>query len=176
MSAIRKAFFFAATAGVFALPHIATGQSSATICNDGSTTASAGRGTCSGHGGIDRKATSAASKKTRAPSQVTCTDGTVSKAGRGACSHHGGVQGSAPTSAPRRVPSLPASVPANSPARTRSQANSHAPSATQPSSRRGEDNDPTDAMALCKDGMYSHAANHRGACSKHGGVAKFLKP
>jgi len=51
-----------------------------------------------------------------------------------------------------------------------------ATSATKASSKRGDDNDPTDAIAQCKDGMYSHAANHRGACSKHGGVAKFLKP
>ena len=39
-----------------------------------------------------------------------------------------------------------------------------------------EENDPADAIAQCKDGMYSHAANRRGACSRHGGVAKFLKP
>ena len=37
-----------------------------------------------------------------------------------------------------------------------------------------EDNEAAGAMAQCKDGMYSHAKTHRGACSRHGGVAKFL--
>jgi hypothetical protein len=31
------------------------------------------------------------------------------------------------------------------------------------------------ATAQCKDGTFSHAANHRGACSHHGGVAKWLQ-
>ena len=29
--------------------------------------------------------------------------------------------------------------------------------------------------ALCKDGTYSYAANHRGACSGHGGVQVFYR-
>jgi hypothetical protein len=29
--------------------------------------------------------------------------------------------------------------------------------------------------ALCRDGSYSYAANHSGACSHHGGVAQFYK-
>jgi hypothetical protein len=37
-----------------------------------------------------------------------------------------------------------------------------------------EDNNPVGAIARCKDGLYSHARNHRGACSKHGGVASWL--
>jgi len=31
------------------------------------------------------------------------------------------------------------------------------------------------ATALCKDGHYSYAAHHQGACSHHGGVAQFYK-
>jgi hypothetical protein len=34
--------------------------------------------------------------------------------------------------------------------------------------------DPTGATAKCKDGTYSHAKSHSGACSKHGGVADWL--
>ena len=30
------------------------------------------------------------------------------------------------------------------------------------------------ATYLCRDGSYSHAENRRGACSRHGGVAKEL--
>jgi hypothetical protein len=169
-------------------------QATSSVCKDGTTSAATGKGACSGHGGVDAKATSAAKKaekKTedaakkadKAAAEVTCTDGTMSKAGRGACSKHGGVKGSAPVPAATAAPSVPASVPATSPARTKSEAKSKAPSATttpapatKSASNRGEDNDATDAIAQCKDGMYSHAANRRGACSRHGGVSKFLKP
>lgn len=177
-------------------------QAATTVCKDGSTSATTGRGACSGHGGVDAKATAAAQKAAKAQSkaaaktaksdaktarteakteakadaktaaQVTCADGTTSTAGRGACSGHGGVKKSAAATA---APSLPAAVPATSPARAKSEAKSKAPTATQQSSTRGEDNDPTGAIAQCKDGLYSHATNRRGACSKHGGVAKWLK-
>ena len=36
-------------------------------------------------------------------------------------------------------------------------------------------NAPGDATAKCKDGTYSHAQTHRGACSNHGGVAEWYK-
>jgi hypothetical protein len=161
-------------------------QAAASVCKDGTTSAASGKGACSGHGGVDAKATAAAKtaakKAETAAAQVTCTDGTMSKAGRGACSGHGGVKGAAVPAA-TAAPTVPAAVPATSPARTRSEAKSAAPAAAaapktaaKPSSKRGDDDDPTDAIAQCKDGKYSHAANHRGACSKHGGVAKFLKP
>lgn len=34
---------------------------------------------------------------------------------------------------------------------------------------------PSGATALCRDGTYSYAAHHQGACSGHGGVAQFYK-
>ena len=33
---------------------------------------------------------------------------------------------------------------------------------------------PNGATAQCKDGTYSHAKTHSGACSHHGGVAKWM--
>jgi len=36
-----------------------------------------------------------------------------------------------------------------------------------------EDRNPAGAMAQCKDGTYSHAKARTGACSRHGGVAKW---
>lgn len=36
------------------------------------------------------------------------------------------------------------------------------------------DSNPAGAIARCKDGTYSHAKTHRGACSRHGGVANWL--
>ena len=203
---IRQRLFIPAAAAVLMLGAFgARLDAQATVCKDGSTSTATGKGACSGHGGVDTKATAAAKKaataqakaatkaaKTEAKAEskaarpepktqpkvaaeVVCTDGTVSKPGRGACSGHGGIKQAAAATA---APSLPAPVPSTAPARTRSEAKSQAPSApgvTKPSSNKGEDNDPTGAIAQCKDGMYSHAANRRGACSKHGGVAKWLK-
>lgn len=37
-----------------------------------------------------------------------------------------------------------------------------------------DDRNAAGATALCKDGTYSHAKEHRGACSRHGGVAKWM--
>jgi hypothetical protein len=34
---------------------------------------------------------------------------------------------------------------------------------------------PAGATAQCKDGTFSMSAHHSGTCSRHGGVAKFLK-
>lgn len=36
-----------------------------------------------------------------------------------------------------------------------------------------EDKNPAGAIAQCKDGTYSHAKQRTGACSRHGGVAKW---
>lgn len=35
-------------------------------------------------------------------------------------------------------------------------------------------NDPAGATAQCEDGTYSYSQNHRGTCSHHGGVARWL--
>jgi large subunit ribosomal protein L22e/Meckel syndrome type 1 protein len=37
-----------------------------------------------------------------------------------------------------------------------------------------ENNNPAGAIAQCKDGTYSHSKVHSGACSKHGGVGKWM--
>ena len=41
------------------------------------------------------------------------------------------------------------------------------------SSKKADDHNPAGAIAQCKDGTYSHAKSHSGACSHHGGVAKW---
>jgi len=157
-------------------------QATASVCKDGTTSAATGKGACSGHGGVDAAATAAAKKpakktetaKAAPAAEVTCTDGTTSKGGRGACSKHGGIKGAAVPAATAAATPAATAKPAGTPAA--SSAPAATKTATKASTKRGEDNDPTDAIAQCKDGMYSHAANHRGACSKHGGVSKFLKP
>ena len=37
-----------------------------------------------------------------------------------------------------------------------------------------EDRNPAGAIAQCKDGTYSHAKGRTGACSRHGGVGKWM--
>ena len=115
---------------------------------------------------------------------VTCKDGTTSKAGKGACSHHGGINRSAaPTSstaAPAPPPSsskAPSASPApEAPAPRPAAKSTHAPSTTTggTDSSKAANTDPTGAIAQCKDGTYSHSKKHSGACSHHGGVAKWL--
>jgi hypothetical protein len=148
-------------------------QATATICKDGTTSVSSGRGACSGHGGVDKKAISHQKKtvksetraakgvvKHTAGAQVTtiCVDGTTSNStGRGTCSGHGGARGAEATSR----------------ASARAGARANANSAVVGSGVR-EDNNSAGAIARCKDGLYSHARNRRGACSRHGGVASWL--
>jgi hypothetical protein len=221
----------AAVAAVALLPCTALAATAAktVVCSDGST-AEAGRGACSGHGGVDKAATAKAQresadakaeakakkaqekaeakakkeqetadakarKKAKAEepggaAAVTCKDGTTSKAGRGACRGHGGVAkgtspAAAPAVAPAAVPAAPtpaAAAPVRAPAAAPTPAAAapvRAPAAA-PTPRRSEgaggpaNTDPTGAIARCKDGTYSHAQHHTGACSNHGGVAEWL--
>ena len=89
-------------------------QATATICKDGTTSVSSGRGACSGHGGVNKKAVThqkkvvksevkaATAVARRTPgAQVTtlCADGSMSNStGRGTCSGHGGARGAEATS------------------------------------------------------------------------------
>lgn len=100
-----------------AMPSLAA-DSATTTCKDGTTTTSTGKGTCSGHGGIQKAskakpataaapATTAAKSATASKSAPTaaasntdptgatakCKDGTYSKSAHrsGTCSSHGGV-------------------------------------------------------------------------------------
>ena len=47
------------------------------------------------------------------------------------------------------------------------------PSRTQKAAISSEDNNPAGAIGRCKDGLYSHSKVRSGACSRHGGVAKW---
>jgi Protein of unknown function (DUF3761) len=161
--------------GLLALAMALGGVASAqtVTCTDG-TTARAGRGACSHHGGVafgkttaqaksaasDLKAESRSTLKKgeqaaeKAGVTVRCKDGASSVAGRGACSHHGGIaQTTAPaTPAPTANPAAPAAERG------------------QPAVPPGAGN----ATAKCKDGTYSYSKRHSGACSHHGGVAEWM--
>ena len=124
----------------------------------------------------------------RKPNDATalCVDGTYSKARsqQGACSSHGGVKtwyGAAQGRAARTEAKV---------ARTERQAERKVARTQEKADRkiaRTQERDdnvqisprrvgaPVDATAKCKDGTYSSAAQHRGACSNHGGVAEWYK-
>ena len=110
-----------------------------------------------------------AQKPANAPKSATaeCKDGTFSsaKTQQGACSKHGGVKTwwGADTSA------SPAAK------ETKATNESSAKPETKPATNTTAANAPEGATAKCKDGTYSHAKTHSGACSHHGGVAEWYK-
>jgi len=160
-------------------------------CRDGSKSAG-GRGACSGHGGVivaSAKAKVAAKQATKAEvkaekagakaakaevkaesrtsrmEMVTCVDGAKSEGGRGACSGHGGIL----TAAAKAKMEADARA-----AKAAEKASAKAAKADAKIAARADDRDAHGATAECRDHFYSHAANHQGACSRHGGVARFL--
>ena len=186
----RNWFLSGITAAAIAISAVSlNAQAAATICKDGTTSVSAGRGACSGHGGVDKKAVAHQKKvvksetkaakavaKRTAGTQVTtvCADGTTSNStGRGTCSGHGGAKGAEVTSkatgAPVPAPATSKPPRASARARTRASTNS-----AVVGSGAAEDNNPAGAIARCKDGLYSHSQHRRGACGHHGGVASWM--
>ena len=185
------------TLTLFALLSASTSgaQATATKCKDGTTSAVSGRGACSGHGGVDKTATKTVAKTAKAQEKTaktvvkhttgtqvtsTCADGTTSNAtGRGACSGHGGIKSAEVTkkSTGAAVPVVGTAVPPKPKVtgpKTTVAAAPVAPRSTVAGSGASEDHNAAGAIAQCKDGMYSHAKNRTGACSRHGGVARWL--
>ncbi len=144
-----------------------------------------------------------AAAKTTSKDFVTCQDGTTSKGGRGACARHGGIAAAVPDKTATDADKTPAatndartkadkySCKDGTGAKTRLGCVGHGglasnqPGANPPRTRdatRGGGGDepggvtmnPTGATAKCKDGTFSHAQHHTGACSRHGGVAEWL--
>ena len=181
-SNIMRTRFLVVTAALAALCTLTThasAQATGSVCTDGSTSTATGRGACSGHGGVDAKATAAAKKAKTSTSatMVACTDGTSSKGGRGACSGHGGIAAAAAATTAAATPApAPAPAPAPPPASTTTKTTTAhtTTSSSTGGSGKSENNDPTGATAKCKDGMYSHSAHRTGTCSRHGGVAQWL--
>ena len=159
----------------------------ATICKDGTTSLSSGKGACSGHGGVDKKAVSHQKKvvksETKAAKEVTkktagtqvttvCADGTKSNStGKGTCSGHGGARGAEATSkttgAVVRAPATAAPPSPYTPPIPKPSATTKTTGKTRSTtvgSGAADDNNPAGAIARCKDGLYSHARNHEGAC------------
>lgn len=171
-----------------AVSSLAAQAAAATICKDGTTSSVTGRGACSGHGGVDAKATTAA-KKAAAKTSKTATkatataDKTADKTAKASAAAAKADAKAADKSADAAKTTAKATdKAADNAAKSAKAADKAADKAaaatkTKPasSSTKGDNTDPTNATAQCKDGTYSHAKTHQGACSNHGGVAKFLK-
>ena len=118
-----------------------------------------------------------------APAGATaaCKDGSYSTSSshRGACKGHGGVSDwLAKTETKTKSKKEKATAPSET-AAPAAPAEAAAPAATAPAATAAKTapsgGAPGDATAQCKDGSYSHAHHHRGACSRHGGVQQWLK-
>jgi hypothetical protein len=151
----RKLLLSALTGAVTLLSAAAlSAQTPATICKDGTTSASSGRGACSGHGGVGRKAVSHQKKTAKSDAKAAKADAKADKS-----------EAKAAKSEAKEAKAPKASATARAKANTNSAA---------VGSGAAEDNNAAGAIARCKDGLYSHAKNRRGACSRHGGVASWI--
>ncbi|BDG10835.1 DUF3761 domain-containing protein [Anaeromyxobacter paludicola] len=125
-----------------------------------------------------------------AEATVICKDGATSRGGRGACRGHGGVDRAAtaraqtgavpsPAQTPAAVtppPVVPPPAPAERTTRAPPAPTTGAAPAAPTTGGTGAAPDPAKGppTARCKDGSFSYAKHHTGACSRHGGVAEWL--
>lgn len=158
----------------FAVQAQATGG---VACKDGTTSTATGRGACSGHGGVDKHAKVAKSDAKVAKSNAKASSKTA-KADAKADAKDTKTEAK---EAKAEAKSAPKSTKAAEKATSKSvssdvrETGKAANATVAPTRRTASNTDPTDATAKCRDGTYSHAATHRGACSRHGGVAEWLK-
>ena len=123
-----------------------TGRTS--VCKDGTTSNVSGRGACSSHGGVNLEATRIAKEKARLAEEARHAGRKTKRA-----------VAAGEVKVDRAEEKASAAVKADK---------------REMGRRRGEDNEAAGAIAQCKDGMYSHAKSTRGACSRHGGIARKL--
>jgi hypothetical protein len=153
-------------------PTDATGQ-----CKDGTyTVAKSKSGACSGHGGVTtwfadaKNDTKAAAKATKDESKTAAKatkdeTKTEAKAAKKETKDAAKSAGAAAKDTGKASGTAAKGVTKSTAAATKD--------ATKTIAKPGDA--PADATARCKDGTYSHAKQHSGACSRHGGVAEWYK-
>ena len=136
----------------------------AVTCKDGTTSAATGRGACSGHGGVDKAASKAAKRSARAAKADTKAEVKADT-----------KEAKQETKATAKETKTTAKETKAAEKATSKAVTSDVRQTNKIANATAANTDPTNATAKCKDGTYSHAATHRGACSRHGGVAEWLK-
>lgn len=139
----------------------------AVTCKDGTTSMATGRGACSGHGGVDKAAKSAAKSASKAAKQST-------KVAKAESKDEVKAETKAKQETKQETKAAAKETKAAEKATSKS-VSSDMRQTNKVANATAANTDPTNATAKCKDGTYSHAATHRGACSRHGGVAEWLK-
>src|SRR6185437_10749373 len=110
-----------ASAALLALPVVSSADATSPVtCKDGTTSPHGGRGACSGHGGIDKKATAAAASSSGGAS----TRGSTASSSTGAA-----APAAAPAPAP--APAAPAPAPGSSASTHPPSTQTHSPSTGQ---------------------------------------------
>jgi hypothetical protein len=182
---------------VFALSVLAAG---CTLASSAPAIAAARNYDCSKPGNANKAACKTASKQTAKPKEAKAAASKPAKAAKAEaskpaaakpaakqaaaterhydCSKAGNANKAACKGAAATTPvaaAKPAPKPAAKPAPKPAAMPKAAPAAkAAPASKSAENSNPAGAIAQCKDGTYSHAKTHRGACSRHGGVGKWL--
>jgi ABC-type Na+ efflux pump permease subunit len=146
-------------------PFALRAQNATATCKDGTTSTATGRGACSGHGGVDKSAKMAKSD-TKASRKAARTE---AKADAKAAKADTKADVKGDTKSAKADEKATSKAVSSDVKQTGKSANASAARTT------AANTDATNATAKCKDGTYSHAATHRGACSRHGGVAEWLK-
>lgn len=138
-------------------------------CRDGSKS-DGGRGACSGHGGVMTAAMKSAAKaQARADAKAVAK---ATKAEKTTTRSEGKMDRTATTAATKVEKTT--SKAATTMARVEKKAEARAEKTAAAAPAKVDDHDARGATAECRDHTYSHAKSQRGACSRHGGVAKFL--
>ena len=126
-------------------------------------------------------ATAPAGAQTTTNKETVCRDGTtVHGTTADVCAGHGGLRVAAATTVHHKVTCKDGTKVDSDDGCTTHNGVESATSVTRTTTvtkKRGTrfDKDSADAMALCKDGMFSHAATRASACRAHGGVDRYLK-
>lgn len=123
---------------------------------------------------------SAGAAQTTTQKETVCRDGTtVHGTAADICAGHGGLRVAASTTVRHRVTCKDSTVVDTNDGCTIHGGvvgTTNVTRTTTETKKRGTrwDKDSTRAVALCKDGMYSHQATRTSACRQHGGVERYL--
>ncbi len=122
-----------------------------TQCKDGTTSTATGRGACSGHGGVQKAASSSSASSASAPAATP-----------------------PPASAPASGSAQKSSSPTSSTTTKDTTTKDTAAATTSAGTTKSAGPAPAGATAQCKDGTWSKSKTHSGTCSHHGGVDHWL--